>query len=343
LQLERPWYKAWPSYLAKEATVDPEPLYTILTRPASKNPSRVCLHYQGSNISYSEIDELSSRFASGLLRIGMKSGDRVAIFSPNTPQLVISYFGILKAGGIVVPCSPLYKERELEFQLRDSGASIVVAANDVVRRNDLYSSLERCRDRLPISQVITASVTDYLPGFKRALAGLAKVKNVRRERTLRFVELVRDNPPLASFAAVEPTRDVAVLQYTGGTTGTSKGAMLTHHNLLVAAAMGAMSLPLTGDDVSLAVLPLFHIFGMTACMNAPLISGGEIVLLPRFDVSEVMRTIQSQKVTCFCGVPTMYVAINNHPAVAKFELKSVRVAFSGELPSLWPSGRGSTN
>ncbi|MBI3840423.1 MAG: long-chain fatty acid--CoA ligase [Thaumarchaeota archaeon] len=329
MQTERLWYKSWPDYLAKEAAVPREPLHSVLTKTASTRGLAPCLRYQGRTMTYSQVDEVSSRFASSLVGLGVKKGDRVAIFSPNTPQFVFAYFGILKVGAVAVPCSPLYKERELEQQLRDSGSTIVVAANDVVRGNDLYSSLEKCRQRLSIRHVITASVTDYLPGIKRRLAGLAKVKDLRRRETHRFVELVEAARPLVEFAHIDPMEDLAVLQYTGGTTGTSKGAMLTHHNLLAAATIGAMSLPLTGADVSLAVLPLFHIFGMTACLNAPLLSGGRVVLLPRFELKEVMRTIQKERVTCFCGVPTMYVAINNHPEVAKFDLKTVRVAFSG--------------
>lgn len=332
MQTERLWLKTWPDYLAKEAIVPVEPLYELLTRPAKKYGASTCLRYQGASLTYSQIDDLSSRFGSGLVALGLKKGDRVAVFSPNTPQFVIAYFGILKAGGVVVPCSPLYKERELENQIRDSGASIVVAANDVVRGNDLYASLEGCRDRLALTSVITASVTDYLPGIKRSLAGLAKVKNTKRHDTTRFVDLVKNSERIERFADVDPMEDVAVLQYTGGTTGTSKGAMLTHYNLLSAATIGAMSLPLTDKDISLAVLPLFHIFGMTACLNAPLLAGGEIVLLPRFEVGEVMRTIQKERVTCFCGVPTMYIAINNHPEVAKFDLRTVRVSFSGGAP-----------
>jgi long-chain acyl-CoA synthetase len=294
--------------------------------------TKPCVRYQGKTMTYAEIDELSSRFATGLQGLGLKKSDRVAIFSPNTPQFVISYFGILKAGGVVVPCSPLYKERELEAQLRDSGAKMIVAANDVVRGNDLFASLEACRGRLGHLQVVTASVTDYLPSIKRSLAGLAKVKNVRRTNTVAFVDLIRKNEPIDIPSNPSPIEDVAVLQYTGGTTGVSKGAMLTHYNLLSAAVIAATTLPMTQSDVSLAVLPLFHIFGMTGVMNAPLWSGGEIVLLPRFDIEEVMKTIQKEKVTIFCGVPTMYIAINHHPDVAKFDLKTVRLAFSGGAP-----------
>jgi long-chain acyl-CoA synthetase len=332
LQLERPWYKSWPEQLPKELDLKPEPLYSILTKGAARFGTKTCLRYQGRKLTYAEIDDLSSRFASALLALGLRKGDRVAIFSPNTPQFVVSFYGILKAGGIVVPCSPLYKERELESQLRDSGATMIVAANDVVRGNDLFASLEACRSRLPLAHVITASVTDYLPGVKRALAGLAKVKNVRRKDTTTFVDLIGKSEPIARPLDVNPTEDIAVLQYTGGTTGASRGAMLTHYNLLAAAAQAAITLPMKENDVSLAVLPMFHIFGMTACLTAPLYSGGEVVLLPRFDVMDVMDTIQKEKATIFCGVPTMYIAINNHPSVAKFELKSVRLAFSGGAP-----------
>jgi long-chain acyl-CoA synthetase len=287
------------------------------------------LKYQGGTLSFREVDDLSSRFAHALLSLGLVRGDRVALFMPNIPQFILGYFGILKAGGIAVPCSPLYKERELEFQLLDSGTSIVIAANDIVRGNDLFASLEACRGRLNLKHVITASVTDYLPGLKRPFAGLAKVKNVKRNGTLEFRKLVKTSPPIEKTAEADPIGDIAVLQYTGGTTGTSKAAMLTHYNLYSNAVMAAQGLTLTQNDVSLAVLPLFHIYGMTATMNAPISVGAEIVLLPRFDIMEVMHTIQKEKVTCFCGVPTMYVAVNNHPNVAKFDLKSVRACISG--------------
>jgi long-chain acyl-CoA synthetase len=332
MQLERTWYKSWPAYLPKEVEVPPKPLYSVVTESAIKHPGRPALRYQGRTITYSEVDEISSRFASALVGLGVKKGDRVAIFAPNIPQFVFSYFGILKAGGVAVPCSPLYKERELEAQLKDSAAKVIVAANDVVGENDLYASLEGCRDRLPLEHVITASVTDYLPGIKRALAGMAKVHNVQRRRTVRFVDLVKNNLPLKKFADIDATRDPAVLQYTGGTTGTAKGAVLTHFNLLSGAAIAATTLPMTENDISLAVLPLFHIFGMTGVMNAPFWAGGESVLLPRFDLKEVMNSIQKEKVTIFCGVPTMYIAINNHADVAKFNLKTVRLAFSGGAP-----------
>jgi long-chain acyl-CoA synthetase len=280
-------------------------------------------------MTYGQVDDLSSRFATALVALGVRKGDRVAIFMPNMPQFVLAYFGILKAGGIIVPCSPLYKGKELEFQLRDSGASVIVAANDIVKGNDLFESVEACRKSLEI-KVITASLTDYLPSAKRALAGFAGVKNVKREGTVgAFRDLVAKSKPLGKYAYIDPRKDVAVLQYTGGTTGVAKGAMLTHANLYLNAAVIAAWFPLANDDIALGVLPFFHIYGMTAAMNAPLYAGGSIVLLPRFEVEAVMETIQKEKITSFCGVPTMYIAVIHHPDVKKFSLRTVRGCLSG--------------
>jgi long-chain acyl-CoA synthetase len=297
MQVSRPWFGSWPKDLLRELGLEAQPLYKLLENPSARTPGKTCLLYQGRSLTYAQVDELASRFAAGLLSLGLVKGDRVALFMPNIPQFVASYFGTLKAGGVVVPCSPLYKEKELEYQLRDSGAAFMVAASDIVGGSDLYASLEKCRDRLKLKAVITASVTDYLPGLKRQLAGLKGVKKVRRRDTVRFTELVARSQPLGESASVDPKRDVAVLQYTGGTTGVSKGAMLSH--------------------------------SMTTAMNAPLSVGCSIVIVPRFEVEPVMATIEKEKVTSFCGVPTMYIAVINHPSVSKFNLRTVRSCISG--------------
>jgi long-chain acyl-CoA synthetase len=321
--------KSWPKQFNPDTAVEKKPLYSLLTDSASKYPSRVFLHYQGRDLLYSQVDDYASRFASALVSLGVKRGDRVAIFLPNIPQFVIAYFGIIEAGGTIVTCSPLYKERELESQLRDSGAKVVIAARDVVRGNDLYQSLAGCRDRLSLDHVISASVTDYLPAAKRRLAGLAGVRNVGRPGTLDFVKLVKGNGPIARPAEVNPEEDVALLQYTGGTTGVAKGAMLTHYNMYSNAIYTAMALPVTDLDIALAVLPLYHIYGMTATMNAPLSAGAQVVLLPQFHVEDVMKTIQKKRVTSFCAVPSMYIAIINNPRVKAYDLRSIRACISG--------------
>ena len=325
----RPWLKT--QLDGRYAVPPPEkrPLYTLLTDSAKAHPANLCVHYQGRSFTYSEVDEISSRFASALVSLGVKRGDRVAIFLPNVPQLVFAYFGILKAGGVVVMCNPVYKERELEHQLKDSGAEVVIAARTVAKGLDLYKSLEDCRGRLQLRHVITTGLTDYAPPLKRRLAGLVGIKDVRRADTLDFRQLTESNGPIASFAPVDPVNDVALLQYTGGTTGISKGAMLTHYNLVSNAFYASVNFPITEKDVSLCVLPLFHIYGMTATMNAPLVMGAALVLLPSFHVDEVMKTIQKAKVTLFMGAPAMYIAINSKPNAGNFDLRSVRACVSG--------------
>ena len=182
-------------------------LYELLTESAKRNPNDPCIYYQGKTLTYAEVDELSSRFASGLKSLGLEKVDRVAMVLPNTPQFVISYFGIMKAGGVVVPCSVLYKPEELEHQLKDSGATFVIGTNNVVTskskkdgktvktKNDLFESLEYCRKKLDIKQVITTSVTDYLPGVKSHLAWLKGIKMVARAGAIDFKRLVKSNAP----------------------------------------------------------------------------------------------------------------------------------------------------
>jgi long-chain acyl-CoA synthetase len=333
LREERPWERVQQQELARTkvpvGSPDRKPLYSVLTETAANHPGSICLHFQGRDFTYSEVDSLSSRFASALASLGVGQGGRVAIFLPNTPQFVFAFFGILKAGGIVVNNNPLYKERELEHQLNDSGAEVIVASDDVVKGNDLYQSFAGCRERTPIKHVVTTSVADFVPAYKRALAGLAGIRRVRRPRTEDFRELVSSALPKTVYATTDPVNDTAVLQYTGGTTGVSKGAMLTHYNLYSNAVRVANHLPLTPDDVSLAVLPLFHIFGLTTALTAPLYASSQSVLLPNFHVKDVVDAIRKKRVTCFCGVPSMYIAIVNHPKAGEFDLSSVRACISG--------------
>jgi long-chain acyl-CoA synthetase len=328
-EVERPWQKA--RLDGRYSSLPPErrPVYAILSDSARLRPNNNCIHYEGRNLTYAQVDEAASRFASALVSLGVKKGDRVAVFLPNVPQLVIGFFGILKAGGVVVMCNPIYKERELEHQLKDSGAEIVVASSTVARGLDLYKSLADCKGRLSLRHVITTSLADYLPPIKRRLAGLAGIKDVDREGTLDFVKLVESNVPIPSPVAVDPVEDLALLQYTGGTTGLSKGAMLTHYNLVSNAGYGVSFFPVTEKDISLCVLPLFHIYGLTVTMNVPLAAGASLVLLPAFHVDEVMKAIQDRKVTIFCGAPAMYIAINSRPDVKKYDLRSIRACLSG--------------
>ena len=327
--VERPWANIKLDGRYAIPHPDPKPVFALLTESAARHPNNRCIHYQGRDFSYAQVDEISSRFASALSSIGVKKGERVAIFMPNIPQLVFAFFGALKMGAVVVMCNPVYKERELEYQLRDSGAVAVVATKTVAKGLDLYKSLEGCRGKLNLRHVIVTGLTDYLPPLKKRLAGVVGIKEVRREGTLDFVKLIGSSQPLSSFAEADPANDVALLQYTGGTTGVAKGAMLTHYNLVSNAAYAAQILPVDERDVALCVLPLYHIFGMTATMNAPIFAGGTMVLLPSFHADEVLKTIQKLKVTLFNGAPAMYIAINSKPNAKDFDLRSVRACISG--------------
>jgi len=332
---ERPWSRVQRKAMFCDPQPGPKPLWSVLADSAARHPGSPCIYYNGAVLTYAEVDRLSSRFASALGTLGVKKGDRVAVFLPNTPQFVIAFFGILKAGGVVTACNPLYKERELEHQLADSGAGVVVAARDVVDGSDLYQSLAACRPRLGVKHVVTTSVADYLPPLKRRLAGLAGVRAVKRPDTLDFQGLIRAHEADTAPTPVDPMADLAVLQYTGGTSGVSKGSMLTHFGVYSISLRATSFLPLTEKDVFLAVLPLFHVYGLVASLMIPMQVGAQVLLLPRFHVEDVMKTVQERKATMICAVPAMYAAIAGNPKAIRYDMSSVRICISGgaSLPS----------
>jgi long-chain acyl-CoA synthetase len=334
----KPWLRFYPEGIPATMEYPKVPLQNFLKDSASKHPNKRAISFQGKEISYKELDDLSNRFANGLLSLGVKKGDRVAIILPNIPQFLISFYGALKAGAIVVPCNPLYRQKELEFQLRDSGAVAAVIMNNVYADNNFFSELAKCRVALPnLKAVFVTSLTDFLPPLKRLLAGpVKKIKSVRTENTINFVSFLNSqssrDPPSVS---IDCMNDLAVLQYTGGTTGISKGAMLTHYNLVSNAILSQVwiGLPSTEEDANvLAVIPFFHIYGLTNAMNSSIYAARKIVLLPRFNAEEVLSTIQKEKIAIFPGVSTMYTALLNHPNLGNYSIKSVRCCISGAAP-----------
>ena len=320
------WLRHWPEGVPQNITYPEIPLAEILAATAKKYPSNTAIVFFGKRITYRELDDLCDRFASTLVSLGVKKGDRVALFLPNVPQFPICYYGALRSGAIVVPCSPLYKERELEFQLNDSGAETIVAL-DI-----LYEHLAPIRQKTKLRNVITTTILDYFPASLGALAKLTgKVKTVSCPGTMSLKELLMKHSEAPPKVSIDCKTDTALFQYTGGTTGVPKGAMLTHQNLVVNAVQVGSWLPTLreGGEVMLAVLPYFHIFGMTVAMNMPVLKAASMVLQPRFEVLEVLKAIQKYGVTLFPGVPTMYVALINHPETGKFKLGTVRFCISG--------------
>jgi long-chain acyl-CoA synthetase len=333
--LPKPWLKFYPDAVPKSIEIPQESVQTLLVEAAKHYPNSYALNFQGRKITYKQLNELSNQFANGLLSLGLQKGSRIAIILPNLPQFSISFWGALKAGLIVVPCNPVYREREIEYQLNDSGAEAVVILNNIYRSNDFFAEFEKARPRLAnIKHVFTTSLTDFLPPIKKQLAGrVRKIQTVEKIRTIRLVDFLGKNskadPP--SFS-ISPVEDIAVLQYTGGTTGISKGAMLTHLNLVSNAVVLSKWSQYGHDEKMLGVTPFFHIYGLTCCMISPVVAGVEVVLLPSFNVREVLETIQKEKITTFPGVSTMYIAIVNFPELSKYSIGTIRTCVSGAAP-----------
>jgi long-chain acyl-CoA synthetase len=328
---EKPWFKFWPEGVRKHIDFPEIPLHGLLAETAAKFPEHTAIVYFNKSMTYRDLKQFSDRFATALDGLGVKKGDKVAIFLPNIPQFIISYYGISEIGAIGTAISPLYKEREVEHQLNDSEAETVVVLDA------LYPMLEKGLASSKVKRVIVTSLKEYMPAGTAFLGSLLKkIPSHRVERGPNiyfFQELLSKydaNPPKVD---INPKEDIAVLQYTGGTTGIPKGAMLTHMNLVSNALCCVEWLRGTkGEDTYLVVVPLFHIYGMTTSMNTPICMAGRMVLLPSFDATSTFQAIQRYKVAVFCGAPSMYSMLLAHPDRKKYELASVRFCISGSAP-----------
>ena len=324
--MERPWFRIWPDGMPKELVYPNLSMGEMLRNASSHTPNGTAIVFRDITISYAQLNEYTERFAAGLVETGVKKDDCVALYLPNTPQFVISYYGALKLGAIVTACSPLYKERELLYQLIDSQAKTIVCltSNYQTVKNVLKDSMLR--------NVILADDQD----FKTISQDSSEAKNtpidVGSDGCLTFRSLLEKPVSAPVHVQRDPSHDIALLQYTGGTTGTPKGAMITHQNLVVNAIQFATWLRFRHDDVHLTALPLFHIYGMTTSMNAPIYAASTMILVPRFEPTQLLETIDRYKPTVFCGVPTMYTALVNHPETQRHNLRSIRVCISGAAP-----------
>ena len=321
----------WPEGVPFTLKYPEIPVYALLDESAEKHPDATALIYQDKRITYQELKEEVDRFATALQKMGVARRDKVALFLPNIPQFVISYYGALKAGAIVTAISPLYKEREAVHQIHDSGAETLVILDL------LYPAVENVMGELGLKRTIVTGIKDYLPTVKRVLGSLlGKVPSYdvkMGEDMHRFLDLIKGYPPSPEPVEVDPKEDLALLQYTGGTTGIPKGAMLTHYNLVSNAFMcNAWLNAKEGEEVQINVLPLYHIYGMTVTMNNAIASAGSMVLFPRFDAKEVLTSIQKYKATIFGGVPTLYTALINTPDISTYDLSSIKFCISGASP-----------
>jgi long-chain acyl-CoA synthetase len=309
----------------------------LLRVSVTKFPNTTALLFYGHRISYLELYDFATRFAVYLHTIGVRRGDRVAIMLPNIPQAIIGYYGALLAGATVVQTNPLYVEQELETQLRDSGAHTILAL-------DLfYPRIQAIQERTALRRVIFTSVRDFLPWEKRLFYPI-KARLSGRWISLKegpslsdFRETLKCIPPhsgrMYSLPAISPD-DLALLQYTGGTTGTPKGVMLTHRNVVANATQCRTWVPdlQEGCEVFLGAIPFFHVYGLSTCQHLAMMTASTLVLLPRFQVAEVLRAIQTHRVTIMSAIPMMFMKVTEFPRVHRYNLRSLRVCLSGASP-----------
>lgn len=311
---EKAWLNHYPDSIFNQVEIPKIPLWQILKDTAEKYPKHNALSFYGRKLSYQEVYSLSQAFASSLQHNQVQKGDRVAIMLPNCPQYVISYYGILTAGGIVTQVNPMSVERELEFILKDSGAESIVVLDSLYPKVKSVQAQTNLRNIIVVS--LQPSEQDYTPD---------------RE----FESFLHEGNETVTPILFEPEHDVAILQYTGGTTGRSKGAMLTHRNLLANIIQCYEFFKEEfeiGKEKCLTVIPLFHVFGMSSCMNLSILIAAESIMLPRFDLEEVLNTIKTEQPTTFPGVPTMYVAITNHPRAEEYGINCIKTCNSGSAP-----------
>ncbi len=302
-------------------------------RSAMRFPEHPALIFYGRCMSFRQFDELSTRFAQALIALAVRPGDRVAIMLPNIPQSLIAYYGVLKAGAVVVPINPLYVSREIEAQLADSGSETLVVLDQ------FFPRLEEVRRHtgLPIRTIVT-SVRDFLPPGLRLLYPFKAMLNRRwiridaRPPVYEFRAMLARTSASGEAALPKPRPDdLAQLQYTGGTTGTPKGVMLTHRHLITNAFQCRCWVPdfREGGEVFLGVVPFFHAYGLSTCQNLAVMTGCSIVLLPRFQVLDVLRAIQRYRVTIFSGIPMMFSKMSEFPETRRYDFRSLRVCLSG--------------
>ncbi|MFJ7467720.1 long-chain-fatty-acid--CoA ligase [Peribacillus frigoritolerans] len=329
----KPWQAIYPEQIPAVLSYEDKPLYSFLKESAEEFPDKVSIHFQGKELTFREVHESALKFAAYLKSIGLQKGERVAVMLPNCPQGVISFFGILMAGGVVVQTNPTYTERELEYQMKDSGAKMILTMDILFPRVSAVAS------RTDIEHIIVTAIKEYLPFPKNLIYPFIQKKqygiviNVEHEGNHHlFSEIMkRKITEEVDTVPIDVNNDLALLQYTGGTTGFPKGVMLTHRNLLANTKMCNAWLYKNkrGEERILAILPFFHVYGMTTVLVLSVMEGNTMIIMPKFDVEATLKTIQKQKPTMFPGAPTMYIGLLNHPDIAKYDLSSINACISG--------------
>lgn len=286
----------------------------MLAQTVEKYGERSAVYFYGTEMTYNQLFDQVTRFASQLTALGIEKGDRVAIMLPNCPHYEIAYFGIVMVGAIVVQINPMSVEREIDYFLQDSGVKMMVAYGPFLPKIMGSAQGAALQQRI---------IVDFQP--------------TEREHDgtwISFSDFVAQGVNELPHVDIDPAEDVAVFQYTGGTTGRSKGAMLTHRNLVANAYQSNVLFASQEGEQErvLTVIPMFHVYAMTSAMNSGIVGGAQLIMLPRFDLEEVLETIKATRPTLFPGVPTMYIAVNSHPRAMEAGIDSIRLCVSGSAP-----------
>jgi long-chain acyl-CoA synthetase len=333
---DRPWLKHYDKGVPNSINYPKEPLHYFLEESARKYPNTPCTIFKGAKITFQEMNTLTDRIAGAVAGLGVKKGDRVGIFMPNTPQFVMVYYGILKAGGVVVATNPLYTPPEIEHQANDSGIEIMFVMSN------FYKTIKTAQPKTKIKTMVVTNIKEALPPLLRTLFTLAKEKKGGFRVTLEPGDLwlqdllAKYKPEDRPKMTINPD-DNALFQYSGGTTGISKAAIAMHKNLVANTLQikSWMTDLKEGGETMLMAIPLFHVYGMVAGMNFALASAASMVMVPNArDLHDVLENIKKFRPTIFPGVPTLYNALNNHPDVVsgKYDLTSIRACLSGSAP-----------
>ena len=337
-EAEFPWLTDYPPKPDWHMEIKPGLMTDVFDDLVKRKPNSQAFDFMGKTYSWAEIGDAVNRFAAGLQKMGVKKDQKVGLFLPNCPLFLIAYYGVLKIGGTVVNFNPLYVKAELAHQIEDSDTEIMVTLDLAM----LYDKMEEALSDTRLEKLIIGKFADMLGFPKNLLFPIVKSKDVAKvdksNSRITMLDDLMNNDGQYQPAQLDPLEDVAVLQYTGGTTGTPKGAMLTHMNIYANAVQCYSNFPdpdpniNNGHEKMMAVLPFFHVFSMTVCMNMSVLAGMEIVTIPRFDLKEALKTITKKEPQYMPAVPAIFNAINNCADLKKYNLKSLNFCISGGAP-----------
>ena len=336
MTVEKPWVKHYDEGVPESIDYPRIASFELLEQTAKKYPNKVCTIFKGGTITYKEMDEMTDRLAAGLFNLGVRKGDRVGLFIPNTPQFVIAYYAILKIGGVVVATNPLYTQREIEYQVNDAGINVLV----LMTNN--YEKVKEIQHKTSIEQLVVTNIKEALPQPLRLLFTLVKEKKGGFRVTLRdndvwMQDLINQYQPSDRPKVDVSTEDTALFQYSGGTTGISKGVVASHYGLVANTYQidGWNPKSVEGQEVVLMAIPLYHAYGMVVGLNYGIKIGASFAMVPDpRDMKDVLDNATKYKATIYPGVPAMYNAINNNPDVqsGKYDLSNIQVCISGSAP-----------